>query len=179
MTAACAASRAQSVTVCWAVGLLHALSANAVPQAPAPSTIIFIATYAMNTRARGLKTYIFLLNDDAGLNLSGGDHLLLLLLLEHGLKVDFRQVHRRKASALDQVRHVAAQIGVNDLRTGDAHDLAHLLLRQIANFENTGLRGLHQKHGFILDLGLNGGGDRDLEHSLFHWRGVHAELNVH
>jgi hypothetical protein len=35
--------------------LLPALTANAVPQAPAPSTIIFIADCAMNTGARELK----------------------------------------------------------------------------------------------------------------------------
>ena len=38
-----------------------------------------------------------------------------LLLLVHGLEVDFGQVHGREAGACDHVGHVAAQVGIDDL----------------------------------------------------------------
>ena len=56
-------------------------------------------------------------------------------LLVQGLEVDLGQVHRREATALDHVGHVAAQVRVDDLRAGNAEDGAHLLIRQIADFE--------------------------------------------
>ena len=110
---------------------------------------------------------------------SGGSRLLLLLLLVHGLEVDLGQMHGRKTTALDQVCDVAAQIGVDDLRTGNAHHLTHLLGWQIADLENAGLRGFHQEHGLVLDLGLHRGGDGHLENTVSDRAGVDAQLNIH
>ena len=110
-----------------------------------------------------------------GRGLAGG---LRLLLLEHGLEVDFGQVHRREAAALDHVGHVAAQVGVDDLRAGDAEDRAHLVFRQVADLEDAGLLGLDQEHGPVLDLGLHGGRDGDLEDAVGHRLGIDAELDV-
>ena len=101
-----------------------------------------------------------------------------MLLLIHGLKIDFRQVHRRKTTALYQVSHIAAQVGVDDLRAGDAHDVAHLLLGQVADLKNASLCDLHQKHSFVFDFGLNRGGDGDLKHAFGYRRSVHTKLNI-
>src|SRR5690242_20381043 len=111
MAWAWAASRAHSVTA-WRPA---ALMASAVPQAPAPSTQIFI----------GVGAKPDLLRDDRR-SLARG---LGLLLFEHGLEIDLGQVHRREAAALDHVGHVAAQVRVDDLRAGDAEDRAHLVFR--------------------------------------------------
>src|SRR5688572_23047331 len=132
------ASRAQRLTA-WRPA---ALTASAVPQAPAPSTQIFIGGCAM-------RCYVLLCDDRRGLAGRLG-----LLLLEHGLEVDLGQVHRREAAALDHVGHVAAQVGVDDLRAGDAEDRTHLLFGQVADLEDAGLLGLDQEHGAVIDLGL-------------------------
>lgn len=83
-----------------------------------------------------------------------------------------------EAAALDQVGHVAAQIGVDDLRASDAHHLGHLVLRQVADLENAGLGSLDQKHRLVLDLGLHRGAHADFENALGHRCGVDAKLNV-
>src|SRR6478752_10757587 len=106
-----AASRPHRVTV-WRAA---ALTASAVPQAPAPSTQILIGACAGG-----------LLRDDR----RGLRRGLRLLLLEHRLEVDFGQVHRREAAALDHVGNVAAQVRIDDLRAGDAEDRAHLVFGQ-------------------------------------------------
>ena len=36
-------------------------------------------------------------------------------------------MHRRKTTALNQIGHIAAQVGVNDLRAGNTHDRTHLV----------------------------------------------------
>ena len=86
----------------------------------------------------------------------GGSRLQLLLV--HGLEVDLGQMHGRKAGALDDVGHVATQVGVDDLRAGHTHHAVHLVFGQIADLENAGLLGLDQEHGALADLG--GGGCR-------------------
>ena len=140
MAPACAASRAHSVTV---VPRRAALTASAVPQAPAPSTQIFMAAGAR----RCAGAYCVMMRRRRWPAACG------LLLLVHGLEVDLGQVHRREAAALDHVGHVAAQVGVDDLRAGDAQDRAHLVVRQVADLEDAGLLGLDQEHGLVLDLG--------------------------
>jgi hypothetical protein len=102
-----------------------------------------------------------------------------LLLLVHGLEVDLGQVHRREAAALDQVGHIAAQVGVDDLRAGNAQDRAHLLFGQVADFKNAALLGFHQEHGTVGDLGRDGGGDGHFKNTVGHRRGVHTQLDVH
>jgi hypothetical protein len=59
-----------------------------------------------------------------------------------------------------------AQVRVHDLRAGDAHDGAHLVFGDVADFENAGLLGFDQKHGLVLDLGLHRGGHRPLQRCL-------------
>ena len=88
-------------------------------------------------------------------------------------------MHRRKTSALNQIGHITAEVGVDDLRAGNAHDLAHLLSRQIADLKNAGLHHLSQEHGFVLDLGLHRGGDGDLKHTFRYRVGIHTQLNIH
>ena len=83
-----------------------------------------------------------------------GSEMCIRDRLVHGLEVDFGQVHGRKTGAGDHVGHVAAQIRVDDLRAGDAHDRAHLLFGQVADLEDAGLLALDQKHRSVLDLSL-------------------------
>ena len=87
-------------------------------------------------------------------------------------------MHRREASAGDQVGHVAAQVGVDDLRAGHAENGAHLFGGHVADFENSGLSGFDQKHGFVADFGLHGGGDADFKQAFGDGHGVHTELDV-
>ena len=88
-------------------------------------------------------------------------------------------MHGWEAATLDQVGHVATQVGVDDLGAGDAHDLTQLFLGQIANLKNACLLGFDQKHGFIFDLGGDRGGHADFIYTVGHRCGLHAELNVH
>jgi len=101
-----------------------------------------------------------------------------LLLLVHGLEVDFGQVHGRKASASDQVGHVATQVGVHDLGASDAHDGAHLVFGQIANFKNARLFAFHQKDRFVFNFGVHGGRDTNLVDAFSSLVGFHTQLNV-
>ena len=43
-----------------------------------------------------------------------------LPLFVHGLEVDFAQMHRRKTGSLDDVGHIATEIGIHYLRTDNA-----------------------------------------------------------
>jgi hypothetical protein len=101
------------------------------------------------------------------------------LLLVHGLEVDLGQVHGRKASAGDHIGHVATQVRVDDLRASDAHDRAHLVVRQVADFKNTSLLALDQEHGFVANFGVHGGGHADLKHAFGYRRRLHTQLDVH
>src|SRR3954467_14598694 len=135
MACACASSRAQSTTSCRAA----AFTASAVPQAPAPNTAIF-----MDASGGG---------DDLGLFARAGVLELRVLGFVHGLEVQLGEVHGREASARDDVGHVGAQVGVQDLRAGDAQDGADLLLRHVANLEDAGLLDLDEEHRLVLELG--------------------------
>jgi hypothetical protein len=66
-------------------------------------------------------------------------HGLALLLLVHGLEVDLRQMHWPEAAALNQIGHIAPQVGINNLWARNAHDCAHLVVRNMANFKNSAL----------------------------------------
>ena len=88
-------------------------------------------------------------------------------------------MHGWETTALDDVGHVAAQVGVDDLWASDAHDRAHLLLGQVADLENTGLLSLDQKNGFVVDLGVHGGRHGHFVHALGNRCAFDAELDVH
>jgi hypothetical protein len=60
-----------------------------------------------------------------------------------------------------------------------AHDGAHLVVGQVADFKNAALLALDQKHGLVADFGVHGGGHADLEHAFGHRCGLHAQLDVH
>jgi len=110
---------------------------------------------------------------------SGRLRLCQLLLLVHGLEINFRQMHRGKASALDQVRYIAAQIGVNNLWASNTHDLAHLVFWHVADFKNTGLFGFDQKHRLVLDFGVDSGCNGYFKHTVSYRCCFNAQLNVH
>ena len=79
-----------------------------------------------------------------------GFHLLLLVV--HGLEIDFSHVNRREPSTLNHVSDVAAQIGVNDLRTRNACHGLQLAFGQVADLKNTGLLGFDQNMVWSLIL---------------------------
>ncbi len=103
---------------------------------------------------------------------------IVLLLLIHGLEIDLRQVHGRKASALNDIGHIGAQIGVDNLRTCDANDGAQLLLWNVTNFKNTGLLGFDQKDRFLLNFGTHRGGHRDFKNTFIDRFCTDLELNI-
>ena len=108
----------------------------------------------------------------------GFSGLGLLLRLEHGLEVHFRQQDRREAGARADVRHDGAQIRVDHLRADDADDALHLLLRHVADLEDAGLLGLDEEQHLVLHLGGHRGGDGDLEDAFGDGLGRHAEVDV-
>ena len=65
------------------------------------------------------------------------------------------------------------------MRAGDAQNGAELLGLHVADFKNTGLLGLHEKHGFIGNLGVHRGGHRHFKQAVSHRRGIHTQLNIH
>jgi hypothetical protein len=94
------------------------------------------------------------------------------------LEVDFSQMHRRKASALNQICHVAAQVGVDDLWASNAHDGTGLVFGQVANFKNASLFGLYQEHHFVLNFGGHGRGHGHFGDAFNHLLNAHGQLNV-
>ena len=87
-------------------------------------------------------------------------------------------MHRRETGARHDVGDVGAQIGIDDLRAGDAHDRVHLLLRQVADLEDAGLLGLDQEHGLVLDLGRDRGCHADLVDAVGSLSGFDRQLDV-
>ena len=105
--------------------------------------------------------------------------LCLLLLFKHGLEIDFRQMDRWKTSPLNQISHVAAQIGVNDLWAGNAHNLSHLIFRHIADLKYPRLFCFHQEDCFVLDFGVHRSRYADLKNTLGYGCCFNAKLNIH
>ncbi len=89
---------------------------------------------------------------------SGFSQSLAALLVEH-FEVDLGQVHRRETGTGDHVGDVAAQVRVNDVRATDSQQWIHLISRNVAGFENTGLLAFNQERDLVFDLGGHGDGD--------------------
>ena len=69
-----------------------------------------------------------------------GFHALLLVV--HGLEVDFRHVHRRKAAARHHIRDRLAHVRIENVRAGNAKERSEVGLGNVLQREDAGLRGL-------------------------------------
>ena len=87
-------------------------------------------------------------------------------------------MHRRKPCARYGIGHAGTQVRVHNLRASNAHNGAHLLLRHVADFKNSGLLGFYQKHRAVTNFGGHGGGDRHFKNTIGHRLRVNAQLNV-
>ena len=89
-----------------------AWTASAVPQAPAPSTVMFIARRAPSAR-RAQPSMLAATPEPLVARRSAGRACGLLRLV-HRLEVDFGSSHRREAGARADVGDDRAQVGVDD-----------------------------------------------------------------
>src|SRR5438132_9386405 len=162
MVAACAASRAHSVTSRRAART----QLIAVPQAPAPST----------------ATRILIARDfDARAELCRRRVLLLLQVKRFERKR--REDHRREAAARDHVGDGLAQIRIDHRRAGDAEQRPELFGRHAAQREEGRLARLGEKQGALADARRHRGGHRDFVVALgeIFRAGIdlHLELRLH
>src|SRR2546425_7138260 len=171
MVAACAASRAHSVTSRRAAST----QLIAVPQAPAPSTatrVIDAGSYPRHLVARDF---------DARPEL--GRRRVLLLLQVERFERERRQDHRREAAARDHVRDGLAQIRIDHRRAGDAEQRSELFGRHAAQLKDTGLARLGEKQRALAEARGDRRGDADFVIALgeIFRAGVdlHLELRLH
>ena len=115
---ACPASRAQSQVGCAARGV-HRQGRS--PRAGAEHRDVHAARACREARAATVSRGADRARAVARAPLAAR---LRLLRLVHRLEVDFRQHHRRKAGARADVGDDRAQVRVDDVRAGDAEDLA-------------------------------------------------------
>ena len=88
-------------------------------------------------------------------------------------------MHGWETAALNHISNVAAQVGINNLRAGNAEHGTHLLLRHVAQFKYAGLFGFNQEHGFVTDLGLHSGSHADLKQAFGHRRRINTQLDIY
>src|SRR5262245_60657390 len=142
MVAACAGSRAQSVTSSRAAST----EAIAVPQAPAPRTAIPVT--AGSPRDLDLGCAALLLALDA--------------LQVERLERDRREQHRWEAAADHEVRDRFAQIGEKDGRTGDAQERLQVVGGDVAHLEDARLHRLGEEQRALAHLGADRSADGSL-----------------
>jgi hypothetical protein len=101
-----------------------------------------------------------------------------MLLLVHGLEVDFGQMHRREAGALDQSATLPRRYGYTIW--GQAMPMIWLICScSIARISKIpACLTSTRKYGLFLELGVHGGGDTDLVDAVGGRVGFHAELDV-
>ena len=87
-------------------------------------------------------------------------------------------MHGRKPAALDHVGYVAAQVGIDDLRAGNAENRAKLVGLHVANLEDAGLLGLDHENGFVANARVDSRRDADFVHAVAHRRGIDPELDI-
>src|SRR5690606_26842149 len=117
--------------------------------------------------------------DDPGVAtvaLAGG--FLLQALLVERLEVDLRQVHRRQAGALDRVRNVRPQVGIDDVRADDVEQHRELVVGNAAYLEDPGFLRLDEEEGLLAHFRRDGDGDEALVDAVGDGLAADVELDL-